>query len=120
MPGPGPRAWTRVAADAGAALFVPVVLFLIPLNEIVIKNIKDLPYEPSLMRSFFYAGLAVWLVGFWVLRQFGGRAPARLWIAVPWALMLLDVIGAALHARDAPIAIEAVADLAVVTAVVVA
>ncbi len=47
----------------------PVVLFLIPLNEIVAKNIKDLLYEPSLMGTFVYAGLAVWMLGFLVMRR---------------------------------------------------
>ena len=117
MPGLRARAKTDAALDAASALFVPVVLFLIPLNEIVIGNIRDLPYEPSLIRVFLYVGLAVWLIGVWVVRRFRARVPARLWIAVPWAVMLLDVLGAALEDREAPLAVKAVADALVVTAV---
>ena len=117
MPGLGQRAWTDVAADAASALFVPAVVFLIPLNEIVTGNISDLLYEPSLMRTFLYVGLASWLIGFWVIRAFGGRMPARLWLALPWAVMLLDVLGAPLERWDTP---PAVADAAIVTVVILA
>ena len=42
--------------------------------------------------------------------------PARIWLAVPWAVLLLDVVGAA--TQDSPIGLAVVADIVMIAAVV--
>ena len=103
-----------------AAVFLPVVLFLIPLTDIVSANSKELRYEPSLMRGFLSAGLVTWLAGFWIVGRFRGRILARLWLTLPWAVLLLDVIGAALERRSVDLTLSGGVDALVVLLVVAA
>jgi hypothetical protein len=110
----------RVARAAASAIFLPVVLFLIPLNDVVANNIQELPYTPALMRWFFYAGVVLWAAGIWVTSRFGGRLIARLWVTLPWAVLILDVVGAFLERRNVSIAASAAADAAVLVLIVVA
>ena len=42
--------------------------------------------------------------------------PARIWLAVPWAVLLLDVVGAT--TQDSPIGLAVVADIVMIAAVV--
>jgi hypothetical protein len=89
------RALSRRQAliDAASAAFPPVVLFLLTLNDIVIRNVKELLYRPALMSRFLIAGVIVWAVGVVLIRRFRGRTPARLWLAIPLAVLVLDVAG---------------------------
>ena len=111
------RDWRDIALAAASAVFLPVVLFLIPLNDVVSTNSQELRYAPMLMRWFFYAGLLTWIVGLWVVTRFRGRAPARLWIGLPWVVLLLDVAGAALERRGVSIPLSGAVDALVVTLV---
>lgn len=104
------HSWRQNALDAGCAAFASVVVFLVPLNDILFTNVRDLLYDRSLVRGFALAGVALWMIGFWVVGRFNARFPARLWAAAPWAVLLLDVIGANLEKRSVPIPSAAFAD----------
>lgn len=108
------------ALDLGAALFPPVVLLLIPFSGVAITNVNDLLYNPSLARAFVAAGAVVWIAGVLLIRWSPGGAPARLWVTLPWAVLLLDVIGAAVEPRVDRVALAAMADIAVIGAVILA
>jgi len=114
------RDWREAGLAAASAVFLSVVVFVIPLNHIVSSNSQELRYEPVLMRGFLYAGLAAWAFGFLIVRRLGGRIAARLWIGLPWAVLLLDVIGAALERSAVGIPTSAIVDGGVVLVVAVA
>jgi hypothetical protein len=85
--------WRDIALDAAATLLPPVILLVAPLNDVVFRNVRDLQYHRDLVRTFFIAAAAVWLAGFALLRSAGSRWPSRLWLALPWAVILFDVLG---------------------------
>ena len=86
-------------------------------DDVVATNVRDLVYQPQLVRLFHVVAVLTAGAGVWTVRRFGPRMPARLWIAVPWAVLLLDVVGAALQAS--PIGLAAITDALVIAAVVV-
>ena len=108
----------EIAGDAAAAALLPVVAFLIPFNAVVTANVNETLYHPRVAQAFLAASLLVWVVGIVIMRRLGGRPPARLWITLPWAILLLDVAGAALAGAESSLAVLALADAAILSAVV--
>ena len=109
-----------IAVDAAASALVPVVVFLIPFHDIVSANVRELLYHRGLALALLVAGVACWAIGFLVVRKWPQRSVARLWVTVPWAILVLDVAGAALERRDIALAVMAAVDAAIIAAVVVA
>jgi hypothetical protein len=112
------RSWREATIDVAAAAFPPVVLLLVPFNDILFANVRDLLYNPPLVRTFFIVGVATWAGGFFVVRRFQGRSVARLWLTLPWAVLLLDVLGGILVRRGVGAGTVALTDALVLLAVV--
>jgi hypothetical protein len=93
-------AWRDIAVDAAASLLPPAVIIVAPLNDIVFRNVRDLQYHPHLMRTFLVAAAALWIAGIVVLRLARHRWPARLWLSIPWAMLLWDALGGVLERSD--------------------
>ena len=83
--------WRDRGRDAAAALLAAVVVFA-PLNDVVFRNLRDLQYHPGIVRGALAAAAAVWAVGFIVIRCAQDRWPARLWLLLPWSVLLFDVM----------------------------
>ena len=108
------------ALAAASAALAPVVLVLAPLNSVLASNVRELRYDTVLVRELFGVGAVVWLLGWAVIYRLRNRLLARLWMTLPWAILLLDVAGGAVERRSAPIAIAAAVDALVLVAVIVA
>ena len=64
------------------------------------------------------AALVVWAIGFLIVHRMAGRVPARLWLAVPVAVLLFDAAGGLLEDRDAGAALAMAVDGFVFAAVI--
>ncbi len=117
---PSERSGRDALIDVAAAVFPPVILFLVPFNDILFTNVEDLLYNTTLVRAFFIAGVATWAGGFFVVRRFQGRVVARLWLALPWTVLLLDVLGAAVERRSERLDVAVFIDTVVLLTVVIA
>src|SRR3954469_6415078 len=110
--------WRETARDAASALFVPVVLILIPLNAVVIRNRQDLRYDPALVHDFLYAGIALWAIGFAIAMAGRARVIGRIWFALPWSILLLDVVGTSAQRHGVSLATAVSIDAAIVALVI--
>jgi hypothetical protein len=79
-------------------LLASAVLFA-PLDDVVFRNLRDLQYHPGLIRDALLGAAGVWVLGFIVLRRTGDRWPARVWLLLPWAVLLFDVLAGAVEPR---------------------
>lgn len=109
------RAWQAII-DVGSGALAPLVVFVVLFDDVVATNVRDLVYQPALVRWFHAVAILAAGVGVWVVRRFGPGRPARAWLAVPWAVLLLDVVGAVM--QGTPLALAALADALLLAAVV--
>ncbi len=111
------RQWSQSVLDVGSGALAPLVVFVVLFDDVVATNVRELLYQPQLVRSFHAVAVVTAGAGVWIVRRSGPRMPARLWLMMPWAVLLLDVVGAALQAS--PIGLAAIVDALVIAAVVV-
>jgi hypothetical protein len=104
--------------DAAAAVLLPTVLLLAPLNAVVIRNVDELQYHPSVVRAFVWAAVILWLAGLVVIRLWGHTRSVRVLMMAPWCVLLFDVVGAALERAGATFPAMVAADIAIVGVVV--
>lgn len=107
----------ELVTDALSAAFPPVVLFLLTMSDVVRGNVRELLYHPPLVYAFLLASAITWAIGCLILRRYRGRIPARLWLALPLAVLMLDSGGALIERWDPPFAIAAAADVLIAAGV---
>jgi hypothetical protein len=110
------RHWSQAVIDAGSGALAPLVVFVVLFDDVVAANVRELVYQPLLVRWFHAVALVVAGFGVWLVRRVGPRIPVRMWLAVPWAILLLDVVGAT--TQGSPIGLAIVVDVLMIAAVV--
>jgi hypothetical protein len=113
-----PRRYRDAAVDVAAAAFLPVVAFLVPFHAVAVANVNDLLYHPTVAGALLAAGLTAWLGGTLLVRRYDGAIVARLWMSLPWAVLLLDVAGPAVEKHEVGPWLALAVDAAIVLAVV--
>jgi hypothetical protein len=72
------RRWSQAVIDAGSGALAPLVVFVVLFDDVVAANVRELVYQPPLVRWVHAVALLVAGVGVWLVRRFGPRLPARL------------------------------------------
>lgn len=107
---------TRLEAVLASA-FTPAVLFVSAANNIILKNLRDLPYHGSTVRLFLYAFLVTWAAAAAVFvaapRVHALERAARAWLLAGVAVFLFQgltaVYGGGAHAVSLMLAGDLVA-----------
>ena len=88
-----------LAVDMGAALLLPTVAGVSAANNVIFRNVLDLPYDPALA-AFFSAtclvGAGIGLLLFRLAHHFqAARMATRMWLLIGWLILVNDAVARA-------------------------